>query len=149
MISKRSAEPGQLAGPSAAVLTVISLDSVFFEAQVPETDIGALRIGQTVEVSVDAFPGQKFPGRVAKIYPSGSTSSRSFVVRVAVPNRDGRLRPAMFAPRQCRPGTAGRGPYVSKDALVRTDSGTVIFIAVWRQGGKETCRTGTDGHLDG
>ena len=147
VISKRAGEPGQLSGPTASVLTVVALGSVFFEAQVPETDIGQLSLGQNVEVSADAYKGKKLSGRIAKIYPSGSTSSRAFVVRIAVPNDDARLRPGMFARgnvvQERRTGTV-----VPKDALVRTDSGPVVFVAVSGKAVKRTVETGLSSKTD-
>ncbi|WP_309715346.1 efflux RND transporter periplasmic adaptor subunit, partial [Armatimonas sp.] len=84
IIAKRSTEVGQLAGPTGSLLTIIALDTVFFEAQVPETEIAQVKLGMLVDVKVDALPGRTFAGQVAKLYPTGSTSSRNFVVRIEV-----------------------------------------------------------------
>jgi HlyD family secretion protein len=127
VISKRAAEPGQMASPGATALTLVALDSVFFEAQVPETDLAAVRLGLPVDVSLDAYRGRTFAGRIAKLYPAGSTSSRSFVVRVAIPNESGALRPGMFA-RGRIVQERRSGVVVPKDAIVRTDSGPVVFV---------------------
>jgi RND family efflux transporter MFP subunit len=128
IIAKRSAEPGQMASPGATALTVVALDSVFFEAQVPEVELSGVRLGMPVEVRLDAYKGRTFPGRIARLYPSGSTSSRSFAVRVAIPNESGALRPGMFA-RGAVIQERRSGVVVPKDALVRTDSGPVVFVA--------------------
>lgn len=129
IIAKRSAEVGQLVGPTAAALTIVTLDTVFFEAQVPETDIGNVKIGMTVSVSVDAVAGKTFEGTVAKLYPTGSTSSRAFVVRVSVPNPARTLRPGMFA-RGSVVLEKRRGVVVPKDAIVATEDGKLaLFVA--------------------
>lgn len=129
IVARRTAEIGQLAGPSAPLLTVVALDTVFFEAQVPETEISSVRVGMPVAVSLDAQPGRTFDGAVAKLYPTGSTSSRTFTVRVEVPNAARTLRPGMFAR-----GTVvlekRHGIVISKDALVKTEDGAFAVFVV-------------------
>lgn len=141
VISNRGAEPGQMGSPSAAALTLISLDSVFFEAQIPETDLSGVRLGMPVEVSLDAYKGRTFNGKVAKFYPSGSTSSRSFAVRIAIPNESGALRPGMFARGQVVQERR-QGVVVPKDALVRTDNGPVVFVAEGNKAVRRPIETG-------
>lgn len=129
IVAKRAAEIGQLAGPTSSLLTIVALDTVFFEAQVPEMEIAQVKLGMSVEVKVDALVGKTFAGQVTKLYPVGSTSSRSFIVRVAVPNPARSLRPGMFA-RGSVVLEKRRGVVVSKDALVKSDEGAfAVFVA--------------------
>lgn len=129
VISRRAAEPGQLIGPGASALTVVALETVFFEAQVPETEIAAIRPEMPVEVSVDAFAGRTFRGRVVRAYPTASVSSRAFTVRIEVPNLDGALRPGMFA-RGKIVVEQRRGIVIPKDALVTTEDGAFAVFVV-------------------
>lgn len=62
-----------------------------------EQDITFLRYGQKVEFSVEAYPGEKFYGTVAYIYPVLNESTRTIKVRVVVNNKNGKLKPGMFA----------------------------------------------------
>jgi len=96
-ISMRMTEPGETANPGVPLLTVVDLRTVYFEAQVSETLLNKVRPGQSVDVRVDAFSGRTFPGKVARILPTASTSSRNIAVRVHVLNPNGELRPGMFA----------------------------------------------------
>jgi len=97
LISTRGTEPGQQAAPGSTVATIVALDTVYFEAKVPDTDIAALAAGQSVGVTIDAFPGRKFQGRIARIEPAGDNASRTFNVRVEIPNSGAALRPGLFA----------------------------------------------------
>ncbi|MDX1933328.1 MAG: efflux RND transporter periplasmic adaptor subunit [Capsulimonadales bacterium] len=97
VISERRIEPGQIAAPGTTVVTVVSLDTVFFEAQVPETDVRFVRQGQTVEVRLDAFPRKAFNGTISRVYPTGSQTSRIFNARVEIRNTENQLRPGLFA----------------------------------------------------
>lgn len=129
IVAKRAAEVGQLAGPGGALLTIVALDTVFFEAQIPETEIAQVKLGMPVDVKVDALPGRIFAGQVAKLYPTGSTSSRSFVVRIEVPNPARSLRPGMFA-RGSVVLEKRQGVVISKDALVKSEDGAfAIYVA--------------------
>ncbi|HVK04687.1 MAG TPA: efflux RND transporter periplasmic adaptor subunit [Armatimonadaceae bacterium] len=97
VIADRMTEPGQLASPGSPVLQIVDLSTVYFEAQVAETDLAAVRPGQPVSVRIAAFPGRTFAGRVQRIYPTGSTQSRTFVARIVVPNSGSALKPGLFA----------------------------------------------------
>jgi HlyD family secretion protein len=130
IISERSTEPGSLAGPSSPVLTIVALDSVYFEAQVPETDVQSVRQGLPVSVRTDAYPNRTFAGRVARILPTANSTSRSVTVRVAIPNNTGLLRPGLFARGEVV-AEERQGVVISKDALVSagTEGGFAVFVA--------------------
>ncbi len=128
VVSARLTEPGQLAAPGAAVLRIVSLKNVYFEAQVPETDVASIRAGLPAPVRVDAYPGKVFTGRVARVYPTASTTSRNFVVRVVLDNSGGRLRPGLFA-RGAIAVERRRGIVIPKDALLTRDGKTTVFVA--------------------
>lgn len=138
VISQRNAEPGQLVGPGSPALTIVSLGTIYFEAQVPEVELARLKVGAPVSVVIDAFAGRSFVGRVARLNPTGNTNARAFTVRVEVQNTRGLLRPGMFA-RGSVIAERKRALVVSKDALVQTEDGHfAVFIA---QGGKAVRRT--------
>ncbi len=128
VISERLTEPGQLATPAAPVARVISLDTVYFEAQVPETAISQLRAGLPVSVNVDAYPGRSFSGKIARLNPSGNATSRTFSVRINLPNGKGLLRPGMFA-RGAVIAERRQGVVVSKDAIIPLDGKYQVFVA--------------------
>ena len=128
VISARLTEPGQEAAPGQPVMRIVALGNVFFEAQVPETDIRSIRTGFSVPVRVDAFPTRTFTGRVARLYPTANTQSRNFIVRVNLPNEGNLLRPGMFA-RGEAVAESRTGVVVSKDALVSRAGKLHVFIA--------------------
>lgn len=127
VIADRMTEPGQEAAPGQAVMRIVALGNVFFEAQVPETDIRSIRTGLSVPVRVDAYPTRVFTGRVARVYPTASTQSRNFVVRVNLPNSGGLLRPGMFARGEVV-AESRRGVVVAKDALVSRNGKMHVFV---------------------
>jgi len=96
-ISARTAEPGQVVTSSTVLLHVITLDSVYFEPAVPDTLMARIRVGQSVAVHIDTYPGRAFPGTITRIYPQSAAASRAVSLRVTLPNTQGMLRPNMFA----------------------------------------------------
>ena len=117
---------------SGQTLAQISgLSSVWLILSAPEAQAGLIKIGQAVSAQLAAFPGETFNGRVSAILPSAQVDSRTLQVRVELANRDGRLRPGMFA-------TASLGSdaapvlTVPSEAVIRTGRRDLVMLA---QGG--------------
>ncbi|MEN6642450.1 MAG: efflux RND transporter periplasmic adaptor subunit [Armatimonadia bacterium] len=96
-VASRTAEPGQVVSSGTAILRVVALGSVGFEPAVPARELGLIRVGQPVEVSVNKLSPTPFAGRVAVIYPAGSQANRTFTIRISIDNKNRLLRPEMFA----------------------------------------------------
>jgi len=121
VVATRSAEVGQLLGPGTPAISLVTSGQVHFDALVPETDIARLVVGGAVEVTIDALSGRARQGRIGRIYPVGSSSSRNFTVRVDIDGEDGSERPGMFV--RGRVGVDRHSAIlVSKDAIVKTES---------------------------
>ena len=99
---------GEQANPGATIMTVGALDPVRLTLYIPETDIGRVRQGQKVHVTVDSFPGKVFEGSVTFIAQEAQFTPRNvqtrderaatvFAVRVELPNADHALKPGMPA----------------------------------------------------
>ncbi len=108
VILSKSVEVGDLVGVGAPVLTVGNLSQVTLRVFVPETEIGRVKLGQPVDVRVDAFPDRVFRGQVAEIsqhaeFTPGNVQTREervklvFAVKVRLPNPDGVLKPGLPA----------------------------------------------------
>ncbi|HEY3333413.1 MAG TPA: efflux RND transporter periplasmic adaptor subunit [Capsulimonadaceae bacterium] len=96
-VTARTLDPGQTASPGTAILTIVDLRSVYYQPTFAESDFRHIRPGQTVAVTVDAYPGRSFVGRVNTVFPTASQTARQFSVRVLVDNPNDDLRPGMFA----------------------------------------------------
>ena len=59
--------------------------------------MGAVRAGQSVKASVEPYPGESFAGHISLVGQSIEVATRTFMVEAEFPNRDGRLRPGLFA----------------------------------------------------
>jgi len=83
--------------PQEPVLNIAYMDKVKIVVNVGEKDISKLRKGEKVRVSVDAYPGESFLGRVMRVAPAVDPRSRKVKVELEIENKDHRLKPGMFA----------------------------------------------------
>lgn len=102
------AHEGEIAVPGATLLTVANLDRVTLTVFVPASDYGRLRQNQTVEVSVDSYPGQVFEGKISRISDEAEFTPKNvqtqeervslvYAVEITLPSEGGRLKPGMPA----------------------------------------------------
>jgi len=131
-VSRRLTEPGQIAGPGTPLLEVVDLRTVYFEANISEMEIGRIKVGQPVQVRVDAYPKETFRGTVFRIYPAASTSGRNFGVRITIPNPGLRLRPGMFARGKVEVLRKRGALIVPAEAVLVRDGDQVVFTAQGR-----------------
>ncbi len=81
VVLHRMAEPGLLLGPSQPALTLAFANRLYVRTFVPETQMGRVRPGQAAEVTVDAFPGRRFPARVTEISPDAEFTPKPVETR--------------------------------------------------------------------
>jgi cobalt-zinc-cadmium efflux system membrane fusion protein len=83
--------------PTVPVMTIADLGTVWLSANVPEKDLHGIRAGDRAVAVVSAYPGDTIRGVVAMVGAVVDTGTRMTKVRVTVPNREGRLKPGMYA----------------------------------------------------
>ena len=88
---------GQHVTVATELMTVVDLDPIKVEVQVLEAELGLLSEGRHAAVTFAAFPGEIFEGRIETINPLVDPESRTGRVTVLLPNRDGRIKPGMYA----------------------------------------------------
>lgn len=88
---------GDYATVGQELVDVVRLDPLRVEFSVPETLLAQLAVGQSVAVTVGAYPGEAFPGTVTAISPQVDVTGHSVLMRAKLPNADLRLRPGLFA----------------------------------------------------
>lgn len=128
-IIAREANVGEAVAPSSALFTVADLSQVWVEADVYEKDLGRVRLGQTVEIRLDAYPERVLRGKVASIGDLLSSDSRTAKVRCVVANRGGMLRGGMFATVSLLIGKRGASVLIPHRAIVDDSGKKVVFTA--------------------
>lgn len=89
--------PGQFINPGDRVVTLQTLDPIYADFYMPQQNIAKLMLGQKVEVTVDAFVGKIFTGKITTINPAVDVNTRNVEVEATLANSDFLLLPGMFA----------------------------------------------------
>jgi RND family efflux transporter MFP subunit len=96
-IGKRTLDPGASVGVNTSFLSVVDIRTVRLVINVVERDLRRINLGTPVEVEVDAYPGENFHGRVARLAPVLDPATRTAQVEIEIPNGNYRLKPGMYA----------------------------------------------------
>lgn len=99
LIVQRFINPGEYVStmPPTPLFLLMNIDTVKTEIGLPEADLSRAALGDPVDITVDAYPHHTFRGTVSNINPTVDPLSRSFTLKVRIPNKDQRLKPGMFA----------------------------------------------------
>jgi membrane fusion protein, copper/silver efflux system len=130
LIQTLDVRAGMTVSAGAALAKINGLDSVWLEAAIPEDRAGQIYPGKEMEAHFAAYPGTTFKGKVIAVLPETNADSRTLRVRVELPNRDGRLKPGMFA--QVRLAVGGAEPVllIPSEAVIRTGVRNVVLLAL-------------------
>lgn len=127
-IGERYVDEGTLLSPNSPLVSIIGIDSVIVQVTIIEKDYGRIKVGQTAEISVDAFPENTFTGKVARIAPLLEEASRVAKMEVEVENKDRLLKPGMFAIARVALQDKQTAQVIPIQALVKKDGHDGIFV---------------------
>jgi RND family efflux transporter MFP subunit len=95
-VESRNVHPGEYLRLQSPVLVLVRTDRLRARLAVPERWAGWIKDGATVDLHLEAFPGETFEGRISRINPTVSQESRTFEAEALLDNSDGRLKPGFF-----------------------------------------------------
>jgi membrane fusion protein, copper/silver efflux system len=95
-ITERNALPNLYVDPSTRLYTIADLSTIWIIAEVFQSDMGQIKVGDSATVTSDAYPGRTFSGRVDFIYPEVDMATRTAKVRLVFSNPGLKLTPGMF-----------------------------------------------------
>lgn len=96
-VGKRTVDPGAMVNTNTAIGSVVEISRVRLVVNVVEKDLRMVNAGDPAEMEVDAYPGEKFPGKIARVAPVLDPATRTAAMEVEIPNPDGKLKPGMYA----------------------------------------------------
>jgi membrane fusion protein (multidrug efflux system) len=97
VIAEKRTDVGQRLGDNTVAMVVVQTSPLKLRFRVPERYLASVHKGQPVKATVDPYPGQTFEGRVSVVGGVIDSATRSLLVETEFPNRDGKLRPGLFA----------------------------------------------------
>ena len=96
-VGKRTVDPGAMVNTNTAIGSVVDISRVRLIVNVVERDLRMVNAGDPAIMEVDAYPNEKFPGKIARVAPVLDPATRTATVEVEMPNPNGRLKPGMYA----------------------------------------------------
>jgi len=119
---------GQFLRGGQPVVPLFSFDPIYVDFSLPQQHLTAIKVGQVVKITVDAFGGESFEGRLTAINPQVDTVTRNVQVQATFANADGQLRPGMFAKAQVVSPEQPRYVTLPATALSFSPYGDAVFI---------------------
>jgi RND family efflux transporter MFP subunit len=126
-ITQKNVLPNMYVQPETMLYTIADLSDVWVLAQVFQSDAGKIKPGDPAEVTVDAYPGRVFNGRVDYILPQFDMNTRTLPVRLVFPNPGLKLRPGMYVNVRAKL-PMGRQLVVPASAAFHSGTKSLVFV---------------------
>ena len=127
VVVERKVAAGQVVQASDVLFAVADLSRVWAVAQVPEQQVGQVKVGQSVSIEVPALGNEKLEGKLIYVGQTVNPESRTVLVRTALDNKSGRLKPSMLASMLIE-STPVKRLVVPATAVVRQDDTDHVFV---------------------
>jgi len=127
VVVERKIAAGQVVQPSDVLFAVADLSRVWAVAQVPEQQVGQVKVGQSVSIEVPALGHEKLEGKLIYVGQTVNPETRTVLVRTELDNKSGRLKPSMLASMLIESAPVQR-LVVPITAVVRQDDTDHVFV---------------------
>mgnify|MGYP000900629121 CR=1 FL=1 len=133
VVIEKAARAGMRFMPGEALFQIADLSSVWIVANVFEQDLALVRPGQTAVLSLTAYPGREFTGKVTFVYPTVQPETRTARIRIELPNEAGLLKPDLYGTVKIQAGETVAAVSIPESAVL--DSGTRRVVLIELGGG--------------
>ena len=127
-VTEKNALPNMYVQPETRLYTVADLSTIWVNAQVFQTDLGKIKPGDPAEVTVDAYPGSIFRGRVDSILPQVDMNTRTARVRLVFANAGLKLKPGMYVNVLLK-SPLGRQLVVPASSIFHSGTRQIVFVS--------------------
>lgn len=127
LVGKRHVDNGALVNPSMPVVSMVDLSTMVMEINAPEKDLVKIHAGLEAAIVLDAFPEQRFRGRVIRLSPILDPATRTGSVEIEVPNPKMMLKAEMFARVELDLGTRHNALLIPREAVVSYEQQRGVF----------------------
>ncbi len=132
VISERPVEVGDTATPGPIIASIVDPNNLHIKAPVDEADVGSVAIGQTAKITMDAYPGEVFYGKVIKISPiviGRRQEARTFEVKVSFTDNRIILKPGMSADIEIITGESKDALVVPSQAVIEKGKEKIVYVS--------------------
>jgi membrane fusion protein (multidrug efflux system) len=124
----RAVDLGQYLGAGTVIVTLQALDPIFVDFFVPQQSVDQVRLGQPIEMKVDAFKDQTFAGEISALNPKVDANSRNVQIRATLKNPDHKLLPGMYATIDIATGAPQSYITLPQTAIIYNPYGDTVYI---------------------
>ena len=128
--------------PPNPLVWIMNIDKVKIEVYIPEVHLPEVRIGDSVEIKVDAYPTELFHGKISTINPMIDPMNRTFKVKILISNKDYRLNSGMFARVKILPNIQQNAIVVPIRAVTEREKSQVAFVVENKRATMKVVQTG-------
>jgi HlyD family secretion protein len=130
VVTARLLDPGAFAGPNQPIVRVSQIDQVYVNANVPDEDLGYVRVGTPATFTASSLPGRTFHGTISDVNATPTTGTLSYRARIRQPNPGGTLRGGMLVTLTVQKERHAGAIVVPRTALFQTDQGANVYTVV-------------------
>jgi multidrug efflux pump subunit AcrA (membrane-fusion protein) len=127
-VVKRLVAPGVLVQPGTPVLKIAQVDKVRLQANVGERDLGGIRVGSPVIVTLAGNGAEPFTAKVTSVFPFVDPGARTAVVEAVLGNAGRRLLPGQYVQMQFVTGEQPKALFVPREAIARSGDGASVWV---------------------
>ena len=147
-VTERTADLGEYVSPQQKVVTIVRTNPLRIRIDIPEQSIPEVKVGQSVSIATSAWPDKNFAGRVARIAPNVSATSRTMTVEAEIENSSNVLKPGQFATVRILQDRAEPAVLIPARAVVTETGVSHVFVVKNGHAEQRLVQVGqTDGDL--
>ncbi len=122
--------PGQYLNPGDKVVTLQQLDPILVDFRLPQQSLARIKVGQSVALSADTWPGVTFAGQITAVNPLVDSATRNVQVEASVDNHTRQLFPGMFGHLQVAAGALVHALTLPQSAVTYNPYGATVFLVI-------------------
>jgi membrane fusion protein, multidrug efflux system len=138
-VAIKQVERGQVVSPGTPIVTLQSVDPIYAEFSLPQQALAELKVGQVATMRIDSFPDHHWRGTVSTVNSQVDSATRNIRVRATFPNKEGLLRPGLFANVEVSASAQHQVLTIPTTAVVYAPYGDTVFVL---DDGKNEARAG-------
>jgi Cu(I)/Ag(I) efflux system membrane fusion protein/cobalt-zinc-cadmium efflux system membrane fusion protein len=127
-IEEKAVVQGSAVAPMMKLMRVADHTTMWLDAQIYQEQIGLVKLGQTMTVTVDGMPDRTWKGSISFIYPHLDHMTRTLTVRMSIHNPDFELKPGMYATAAITTDVSADAVMVPREAVIDTGAKQIAFV---------------------
>ena len=128
VIASVNIEAGEMASNAQPAVTIVDVNRIYVQINVPENIINDLSVGQEVEAKVESASSEVIKGQIDSISPSADARTQLYQVKIYIDSQDNRVKPGMFAQTKLKIDQKENALVVNSEAIVQKNGETVVYV---------------------